>query len=198
MDRRTSVPSLSSLCLYGGRGRLTWLLNPAAALAAPPSVLRELAENEGLAAGRLRVASGCLNGGSRRFLFAAARRARARPRNHWKREYPGLDAARGRPGSGGRPAGRPRRGRGGGAGAPEGFAARVAAARLEVVRAGAARRRQPGRLQAGLERESPSARLGNGCTKKGTSGPGGPRNPGGSGPFGEGEDAFYCWVETMA
>lgn len=52
----------------GGAGCLTQLLNPAAALAAPGSILGELAENKGLPAGRLLVPSRCLKGGPQSFL----------------------------------------------------------------------------------------------------------------------------------
>lgn len=51
--------------------------------------MSELAENEGLSAGRLLVTSGCARRGSQRFVFflAVAEGVRALG-NNWKREYP--------------------------------------------------------------------------------------------------------------
>ena len=142
----------------GRRGWLTQLLNLAAALAAPGSVLSELAENEGLSADRQLVTPRCLKGGSGALLLLANYQARRGECAHLKETignvsiWPG--AAGRRLGSQGVQPGSPDVKAARGDASARGIGLRAASPRtsprLEVVRAGATRRRQPGLLREGM------------------------------------------------
>lgn len=90
-----------------GEGLPDIVIRPGSCVGGTKERLSELAEHEGLSAGRPLVTSGCLRGGTPRFVFlAVAGVVRALAENNWKREYPWLGAARRRLGSEGRlPAG---------------------------------------------------------------------------------------------